>query len=124
MAESLQVFKSEFFKALAHPVRISILEILRNGEKSVTELQAELILEQSAVSQQLSILRARGIIVSRKAGTSVYYQVREPLIFDLLEVARAIFNNHLFEMKDLLDQLTNEQEAVPAQDATTHLLPN
>ncbi len=124
MAESLQIFKAEFFKALAHPVRISILEILRSGEKSVTELQADLVLEQSAVSQQLSILRAKGIIISRKVGTSVYYQVREPLIFDLLEVARSIFNNHLLEMRDLFDQLSNEQETGPGPDAISYPQPD
>lgn len=60
MPGQLQQFKAEFFKALAHPVRIRILEVLRGGEKSVTELQQALNLDQSAVSQQLSILRAKG----------------------------------------------------------------
>ena len=108
MSNTLQVFKAEFFKALAHPVRIKILESLREGEKSVSELQTMLSLDQSAVSQQLSILRAKNLITTRKSGTSVYYSVHDLLLFELLDVARAIFNNHLIDTKDLLGQLENE----------------
>jgi DNA-binding transcriptional ArsR family regulator len=111
MPGQLQQFKAEFFKALAHPVRIRILEVLRSGEKSVTELQQALNLDQSAVSQQLSILRAKGVLQTRKVGTSVVYQVREPLIFDLLDIAHTIFNNHLLQLQDLLGQLTVDGDA-------------
>lgn len=114
MSGSLQNFKAEFFKALAHPVRIKILESLVDGEKSVTELQTILGLDQSGVSQQLSVLRAKGILVSRKNGTTVYYTVRDPLVFQLLEIARNIFNNHLIDTKDMLNQLENERETDPA----------
>ncbi|HEY7700201.1 MAG TPA: metalloregulator ArsR/SmtB family transcription factor, partial [Vicinamibacteria bacterium] len=55
----LQTFKAQFFRALAHPVRIKILEILVRGERSVQELQKALKLEQPVVSQQLAVLRTR-----------------------------------------------------------------
>ena len=55
---ALQTFKAEFFKALAHPIRIRILEVLRGQERSVQELQAALDLEQPIVSAQLALLRA------------------------------------------------------------------
>jgi DNA-binding transcriptional ArsR family regulator len=119
MPDMLQRFKAEFFKSLAHPVRIRLLEVLRGGEKSVTELQNDLGLDQSTVSQHLSVLRNKGLLTSRKLGVSVLYQVREPLIFDLLDVARAIFNNHLLEMNDLLDQLTAEQAAIEEMQRAT-----
>lgn len=105
MAYILQNFKAEFFKALAHPVRICILEALRDSEKSVSELQNLLGLDQSAVSQQLSILRTKGLIYGRKNGTSVFYSVSDPMLFNLLDVARAIFNNQLIDTKNLLSQL-------------------
>jgi DNA-binding transcriptional ArsR family regulator len=104
-------FRAEFFKALGHPVRIVLLEALRTAEKSVGELQAQLSLEQSTVSRQLGILRARGIVDDRKEGTTVYYRVRDPMIQQLLETARAIFNNHLVDTQDLLQQLAEEQVA-------------
>jgi ArsR family transcriptional regulator len=86
-------FKAEFFKALAHPARLVILEQLREGEKSVNELQAVLGLDQSNVSQQLAILRNRNIVEARKEGTTAFYRVRDPLLFELLDVGRKIFNN-------------------------------
>lgn len=105
MPNSLQTFKAEFFKALAHPLRIKILEALRESEKSVSELQNTLECDQSSVSQQLAILRAKSLITARKNGTSVIYKVHDPLLFELLDVARAIFNNQLIDTKDLLSQL-------------------
>lgn len=108
MPGQLQFFKAEFFKALAHPVRIRILEVLRDAEKSVTEIQGLLTLDQSTVSQQLSILRAKNLLQTRKVGTSVIYSVRDPMIYDLLDVARAIFNNHLIDTQELLAQLDKE----------------
>ena len=108
MPGQLQFFKAEFFKALAHPVRIRILEVLRDSEKSVTEIQGLLSLDQSTISQQLSILRAKNLLQTRKAGTSVIYSVRDPMIYDLLDVARTIFNNHLIDTQELLSQLDKE----------------
>jgi DNA-binding transcriptional ArsR family regulator len=99
MPQSLQAFKAELFKALGHPVRIRILELLRSGERTVSDLQGLLELESSTVSQQLAIMRARDLVVGRKQGTSVYYSVVDPLIFDLLDVARRIFNNHLVNLQ-------------------------
>ena len=67
---SLQAFKAEFFRALAHPVRIRILEVLGSGERSVQELQQLLGLEQPVVSQQLAVLRGKNIVRARKVGTN------------------------------------------------------
>ena len=107
-AEELQAFKAAFFRALAHPVRIRILEILTSGEKNVQELQAALGVEQPVVSQQLAVLRSNNIVAGRKEGVSVRYSVRDPLIADLLRTARRIFNNHLVGTQDLLRQLQRE----------------
>ena len=98
-------FKAAFFKALAHPVRIRIMDALRQGEVGVNELSARLGVEQSTVSQQLAILRSRNVVVGRKDGNNVFYSVADPQIFTLLDVARNIFNNHLIDVRDLLSQL-------------------
>ncbi len=108
MQETLRRFKSEFFKALAHPMRIQILEILREGERNVTELQEALAAEGSGVSQQLAVLRSKNIVDTRKVGTSVYYTVRDPALFRLLDVAREIFNNHLIDTVSILEQMEEE----------------
>ena len=104
----LQAFKAVFFKALAHPVRIRILETLRAGERSVQELQAALGLDQAAVSQQLAVLRARNIVSARKEGTTVRYAVRDALVGDLLDVARRVFNNQLVGTQRMLRHLRRE----------------
>jgi DNA-binding transcriptional ArsR family regulator len=103
-----QLFKAEFFRALAHPLRVRILEVLGEGERSVQELQATLGLAQPLVSQQLAILRGKNIVTPRKLGTTVRYALSDPLVTTLLSVAREIFNNHLVGTQAMLRQLRRE----------------
>lgn len=105
MAE-LSHFTAEFFKALSHPLRVRILDALRQGEVGVNELSARLKVEQTALSQQLAVLRKSNIVVGRKQGQNVYYSVCDAEIFRLLDDARRIFNNHLIDIRDLLAQLS------------------
>ena len=104
----LRGFKAEFFKALAHPVRIAVLDALRTGEIGVNELSGQLKVEQSTLSQHLAVLRARNIVVGRKEGLNVYYSVADPAVFKLLDAARQIFNNQLTGVRDLLAQIKRE----------------
>lgn len=107
-SNELQVFKAEFFRALAHPIRIRILEILSVGERSVQELQDTLQVDQPLVSQQLAVLRGKNIVVARKLGTTVKYAVRDPLVAELLKTARLIFENHLTGTQTMLRELRKE----------------
>src|SRR5260221_10629074 len=109
MAESLQSFKGDLFKALANPARIRILELLRDGEKSVSELQLGLGTEGSTVSQQLAILRMKNLVQTRKAGTQIYYRIRDAQVNQLLDVARAMFDAHLTQ----LQAITREADLPP-----------
>lgn len=102
MNQPLHRFKAELFKALAHPLRIKILETLRAGEVSVAELLRQLEVEPATASQQLGVLRSRGLVDSRRQGSSVYYRLRDPLVLELLTVARAMSANHLVDMQQLL----------------------
>ena len=79
MRQQLSNFKAEFFKALAHPLRISILDALRDGELTVNEISQRFSVEPPNASQQLAVLRNKNIIVARKEGANVYYSVRTPL---------------------------------------------
>jgi DNA-binding transcriptional ArsR family regulator len=108
-AGELQAFKAGFFRALAHPIRIRILELLVRDDRTVHELQQELGVDQPVVSQQLAVLRAGNIVSGTKEGASVRYAVRDPLIANLLDVARRIFNNHLVGTQDLLRELQRER---------------
>jgi DNA-binding transcriptional ArsR family regulator len=110
--ERLRQFKAEFFKALAHPVRIAILEYLRGGPRSVGQLQALTGAPGSTVSQQLAILRGRGIVVPERAGTTVHYQAADPQIYVLLDAAREIFYDHLSDSAELLRLVEAEAQEV------------
>ncbi len=98
-------FKAEFFKALASPVRIGIIDELREGELTVSELRSRLGVEPANLSQQLAVLRAKRIIVGRKQGSNIYYSCKDPTIFKFLDAAKDIFNNHLIDLKDMLEAL-------------------
>ena len=104
----LQQFKADFFKALGHPLRIRILELLAEGEKNVNELQTLIGSEGSAVSQQLAVLRNKNIVTGSKDGNKVTYSLRDPMIAELLSVARQIFNNHLIDTISMLDRFNEE----------------
>lgn len=107
-ASELPAFKAQFFRALAHPTRIRLLERLVGGGRTVQELQEALALDQPTVSQQLAVLRNQNIVSTQKEGLSVRYTLRDPLVGQLLDVARQIFNNHLDSTRGLLRELQRE----------------
>jgi len=109
MSSDLQAVKAQFFKALANPVRIRLLEKLVQREAKVQDLQKALNLEQPIVSQQLARLRASGIVVSRKEGTTIYYAVADPMVGELLRVAKSILNRQLVGVRSLLRELAGER---------------
>ncbi len=102
--DQLKHFKSEFFKALGNPLRISILDALRKGERGVTELATEIGADQTAVSQQLAVLRAKNLVRYRKQGSYVIYSVADDTIFAILDDAARLFRNHVVDLRGLLDQ--------------------
>ncbi|MEW6226380.1 MAG: metalloregulator ArsR/SmtB family transcription factor [Chloroflexota bacterium] len=111
-AERLRQFKAEFFKALAHPLRIRILELLRAGPLSVTQIQEATGVPTSSVSQQLAVLRGRNVLVTERRGTTIIYSAPDPELFALLDVARRIFNAHLSDTVDLLRLVEDEGTTV------------
>jgi ArsR family transcriptional regulator len=104
----LSEVKAELFKALAHPARVRVLEVLVDGERSVGELQPLVGIELSHLSQQLGVLRRAGLVATRKEGSSVFYAVRDPLVADLLSVAKQLLLTTLQQTRDLLADLTGK----------------
>ncbi len=107
MPDSLRRFKADIFQALAHPTRIAIIELLERGEFSAGELIEKLGMEQANVSQHLAVLRAKQLVVNRKAGNQVFYSVRDPIINKVLALMRSYFQKHLKEALELLDEMDN-----------------
>ena len=108
----LQTLKAQFFGALAHPVRIRVLEVLvASGETSVQELQRALDLEQPIVSQQLARLKSSGIVIGRRQGATTYYTLADPMISSLLSAAKQILNQQLVGAQSLLKELQDDPHA-------------
>lgn len=104
MPQTLQHFKSELFRALANPVRIRILEVLRAaGDATVGDIQQRVGAEPSNVSQHLAVLRSHGLVTTRREGTSIWYAVANTQVFALLDAARAIFEQQLSDQARLLE---------------------
>src|SRR5438128_12505394 len=96
-SQPISEVKAELFKALAHPARIRVLEVLSAGERSVGEMQPLVGVEPSHLSQQLAVLRRAGLVTSRKEGSSVIYGVKDELAVELLQVAKRLLVNSLSE---------------------------
>lgn len=106
MPDSLRQFKAEIFQALAHPTRIAILEQLKEGEVTVNRFVEKLGLEQANLSQHLAVLRARQIVVTRKAGNQVFYSVRDPLMLEMLDLMRRYFHKQVGDSVAMLELMT------------------
>ena len=103
--QPIHKIKADFFRTLGHPVRVRILELLRDGELTVGMLQGELEIDSSGASQHLAAMRRQGLLESRREGTNVFYRVRDPRIFQLLETAKQLIGSYLEETQALLGEL-------------------
>lgn len=108
MNSPLRRFKADIFQALAHPTRIAILELLQDGELSAGSLIEKLELEQANVSQHLSVLRSKQLVNQRRAGTQVFYSLRDPIISQVLQLMKNYFYAHLRDSRATLDDLETE----------------
>jgi DNA-binding transcriptional ArsR family regulator len=104
----IYALKADLFRALGHPARIRLLQLLRDGERTVGALQATLDLDSSGTSQHLAALRKQGLVTNRREGTNVYYRVKDPRTLELLALAQGILTAGLEENRALLDELAVE----------------
>ena len=101
----IYVLKADFFRALGHPTRVRILELVSEQERAVGELQEELGLDSSGTSQHLAALRRQGLVETRRQGTTIYYRLKDARVTQLLRVAREILTANLTETRELLADL-------------------
>jgi DNA-binding transcriptional ArsR family regulator len=105
MSEPLYKLKAEFFKTLAHPARIRVLELLAERDRAVGELLPEVGLESSNLSQQLGVLRRAGVVVASKNGNTVSYSIASPAVAELLAAARKVLTGMLSDQVAMLEDL-------------------
>ena len=121
MTTPLHQLKAEFFKTLGHPMRIRVLELLSERERSVGEMLPQLGVEASNLSQQLAVLRRSGFVSTRREASTVYYSLTSPQVAELLALARRILTTLLSDQVELLSDL--RAEAPDARTATPPATP-
>jgi ArsR family transcriptional regulator len=108
MQETLRTYKASIFRALSHPTRIAILEVLRDRELSARTIQEKLGVEQANLSQHLAILRSHQVVVNRKDGNQVFYSIRSPLLVEVLDIMRLYFQSSLTDAIQMLGEVERE----------------
>lgn len=106
MKDMVHCLRADFLKALASPLRLKILEALRDGEKSVCELVDALGICQSTLSCNLAVLRTSGVLLDRKDGTSVYYRVSDKNVYALIKTLDQVLRGQCEEAMKALDSLS------------------
>ncbi len=97
--------KADFLKGIAHPIRLRIIEYLKNGEASVGKLAQELGVEQSNLSRHLATLRDIGVLEARQEKTTVYYNIHDHDILKVLRPVAEFLRNKLRKSGKLLERL-------------------
>ncbi len=109
--DALRRFKADVFQALAHPTRIAIVELLRDGPLPAGKLIELLGIEQANASQHLSVLRSKQIVINRKEGNQVFYSLRDPILTEVLDVMRRYFQAHITGTLATLEEIGKEEVA-------------
>lgn len=94
MAEQMQEqseIAADLLKAMANPQRLRVLCLLIEGERTVTEINAEIPLSQSALSQHLAVLRERKLVQTRREAQTIFYRLTSGPVFQIIETLHRIF---------------------------------
>lgn len=110
MPNQLRAYQASVYHALAHPTRIAILEALRAGELSAGALQSRLGVEQANLSQHLTILRSRQIVLNRKGGNQVFYSMANPVLAEVLDSMRHFCKTNLNQAIQLMGEMNREEQ--------------
>ena len=112
MEDMVFKIKSDFFKGLAHPIRLEIIEYLKDKESNVGKLVEVLGVEQSNLSRHLAVLKELGILKARQEKTTVYYSIHDPDIFKVLRPMSEILRKELKRSEKLLEHLGKAEKPV------------
>jgi len=97
--------QAEIAKAIAHPLRIAIIDFLRHGEKCVCDITENIGSEQSNVSRHLSVMVKAGVLEYRKEGLKVIYKLKCPCILDFFSCMKGVLKQQVKENEKLLKVL-------------------
>ena len=104
---NLELYKlrAELCKTFSDPRRLIIIDALRGGEKSVGELVQILEVPQAAVSRHLAILRDKGVVTTRREGTTIYYRLIDSKIGEACDLVHEILLNQIEKNRELAERL-------------------
>ena len=111
MSGALHQSKAEMFQALAHPTRIAILDLLRENELAVGTFAERLSLEQANLSRHLAVLRTKQVVSTRKSANQVFYSVRDPLIWKILDLVQRYIQKQIGESLAMFEELDKKRSA-------------
>lgn len=114
----LRAYNASVFHALAHPTRIAVIEVLKEGELSAGAIQERLSVEQANLSQHLAILRSHQLVTNRKEGNQVFYSLRNPVLIEVLDIMRRYFQAHLSESVQMLGEIEAEDQGAVTMSAS------
>lgn len=120
--QTLLEIEAELFNAMAHPSRLEILELLREGEACVCHIQAMLGQRQAYISQHLNILRHAGLVTTRKDGLRVYYKISDPGLFDVMDQVKGMLQTLRILQPGSTDQieLARQRKSCHCPQCSTH----
>jgi len=107
MKKTIYDLQSEICKVLSSPKRIEIINALKDGEKSVTELVNILQIPKANVSQHLSVMRLKGILKCRRNGVNIYYSIANPKVVQACSLMHDVLIDLLMERKKTADIFVN-----------------
>ena len=91
---------AEMCKVFTNPIRLEILNLLRDSEMSVTELIQKTNLSQANISQHLAIMKYKGIVTSRRNGKNIHYKLTNPKIITAFDIIREVLSQRLKSIKN------------------------
>lgn len=105
--KTLFELQAEVCKTLASPKRLEILSVLKDGEKSVSELVNLLGVPKANVSQHLAVMRHKGILKSRREGVNIYYSLANPKVIKACTLMKEVLTEQLKEKNTILELVSN-----------------
>ena len=103
MEDQIYQYHAEMCQVFSHPKRLEVINVLRDGEMSVTELVQKLGLTMGNLSQHLSMMKERHILLSRKEGNMVYYRILNPKLIQCFDMMREMLFDQLRRDASLIE---------------------
>jgi ArsR family transcriptional regulator, virulence genes transcriptional regulator len=100
---------AEVCKTMSNPKRLEIINILRNGEKSVDELAKDMGIRMANLSQHLAVMRSKGIVQTRRDGLKIYYKIANPKVVKACDIMREVLLEQLASNQDIAEKIKEKR---------------